>query len=285
MGTEYPTFDAEVIFQLSQQRKWPEVVSIVREAQRQSRTDDLTRSALSVFVQQIIGEIAGKGLSRQMAEVVGHIIELRANFTLSDRDLELLIPPLVRFFKIDYKKAADYAMHYPQHPECQAAIDRFKQAQEKFRTTSGARTTVVAPSKPLSDATCSLFKSAQEQAFFGAVRDVFPSHLAYPNVALSTVIDWKLIESRLGKKEQGFFFRGIIDCVVFDQANNYRPVYFFEIDSDYHDRNDAIQRDQTKERIINAAGRTLIRIRPDRSPDKREAFVTAIRDAIVVMKQ
>ena len=65
---------------------------------------------------------------------------------------------------------------------------------------------------------------AQEVDFFMGVRDVYQMFVVYPNVALSCVIDFKKIQKSLSEEEKTFFFRGIIDCVVFDQHNNYKPI-------------------------------------------------------------
>ena len=85
----------------------------------------------------------------------------------------------------------------------------------------------------ISNHTISLFKSNQEMQFFMGVRDVFQTFVVYPNVSLSCVIDFEKIKNDLSPEERSFFFRGIIDCVVFDQHNRYKPIKFFELDSIY----------------------------------------------------
>jgi hypothetical protein len=83
--------------------------------------------------------------------------------------------------------------------------------------------------------TTSLFKSNQEVELFMSIREVFQMYVVYPNVGLSCVVNFDKLKNSLSQEEKSFFFRGIIDCVVFDQHNDYKPIKFFELDSSYHD--------------------------------------------------
>lgn len=109
--------------------------------------------------------------------------------------------------------------------------------------------------------TTNLFKSKQEQHFFEAVRDAFPTYHPYPNVAVSCVLDFDAIKARLGQPERDYFFRAIIDCVVFDTKDGYEPKFFIELDSHFHDGQRAKENDALKNSIFNAANVKLIRIR------------------------
>lgn len=86
--------------------------------------------------------------------------------------------------------------------------------------------------KPL---TTKLFKSRQEQNFFEAIREVFPTYHPYPNVAVSCIIDYEAIKRNITPEERDYFFKAIIDSVVFDSINGYEPKFFIELDSHYHD--------------------------------------------------
>jgi hypothetical protein len=63
-----------------------------------------------------------------------------------------------------------------------------------------------------------------------AVRENFQMFVVYPNVSLSCLIEFDKIKSNLSQEERNFFFRGIVDCVVFDQHESYKPIKFFELD-------------------------------------------------------
>ena len=130
------------------------------------------------------------------------------------------------------------------------------------------------------DHTINLFRSRQEEAFFLAVREVFASYFAYPNVALSCLLDFETLRPNLSSAERRFFFRGAVDCVVFDQQAGYRPRYFFELDSPHHDADGRRENDGMKDRILSAAGTKLLRIRVRNGKAGRDAFVRLLQEVV-----
>ena len=128
------------------------------------------------------------------------------------------------------------------------------------------------------DATINLFKSQQEHDFFQALRQVFPRFDVYLNVGLSTLIDFGAIKEDLSQEERTFFFRGVVDCVVFDQFQDYKPVYFVELDSAYHDFEEQKLKDTYKDKILAMAGKKLYRIRKNSNEVGVKEFIQMIRD-------
>jgi hypothetical protein len=112
------------------------------------------------------------------------------------------------------------------------------------------------------------------------VREVFATYLVYPNVALSTVIDFEAVRERLASDERQYFFRGVIDCVVFDQHGGYRPLHFFELDSPLHDDAERFSNDGRKDRIVSTAGKQLHRIRSRNRRAGKTAFVRLLRESV-----
>jgi len=108
-----------------------------------------------------------------------------------------------------------------------------------------------------------LFKSSLETHFYQALKDVFPSYFIYPNVVLSNIFDKEQIFPHLNSEQRNFYFNGVVDFVVYDPTDSHMPKYFFEVDSFYHDRQEAMIRDAKKNAIFNAANITLYRIRPE----------------------
>lgn len=129
--------------------------------------------------------------------------------------------------------------------------------------------------------TTSLFKSNQEIEFFMGVREVYPMFTAYQNVALSCVMDFEKIKDSLSPEEKEFFFKGIIDCVVFDQHNSYKPTKFFELDSSYHDSPKQKQKDNYKDNILSLAGQKLCRVRKTSANQGRMEFIKLIRELVL----
>ncbi|HFU75730.1 MAG TPA: DUF2726 domain-containing protein [Arcobacter sp.] len=110
--------------------------------------------------------------------------------------------------------------------------------------------------------TIPLFKSKQEFEFFYAIREYYPNYLTYPNVAISCVINYQKIQHHLNNNEKNYFFKSIIDSVVFIQTeNNFEPKFYFELDSIYHDKEEQQLKDIMKDKFFSLAGQRLIRIR------------------------
>ena len=104
----------------------------------------------------------------------------------------------------------------------------------------------------------------------------FATYFVYPNVALSSLVDYERIADRLTTEERRYFFRALVDCVVFDQHDDYRPRFFFELDSPLHDDETRRKKDAHKERILAPAGQKLYRIRAHEREHRREALVAML---------
>ncbi|PSQ82552.1 MAG: hypothetical protein BRD40_02640 [Bacteroidetes bacterium QS_1_65_9] len=144
----------------------------------------------------------------------------------------------------------------------------------------GVRVTRVNPKRGAPDARASLFKSPPERVFFEALRAVFPTHLVYPNAALSATLDFERLQPKLSQAERDYFFRALVDAVVVDPLGDLRPIYFFELDSDHHDAAEARRRDRRKDAILAKAGQTLYRLRRIDAEAGRAALEKAIRMAV-----
>jgi len=106
-----------------------------------------------------------------------------------------------------------------------------------------------------------LFKSELEKQFYLALRSIYPNLFVYPNVAVKNIFDFDLIKSSLTAPERDFYFKGVVDFVIYEPDDLQTPLYFFELDSCYHDSETAMKNDSLKDAIFNAAGITLNRVR------------------------
>ncbi|EQB2605059.1 DUF2726 domain-containing protein [Aeromonas salmonicida] len=126
-----------------------------------------------------------------------------------------------------------------------------------------------------------LFKSKLESEFYQALKNVFPTYFIYPNVALSNIFEFDKIQEHLEVNSKNYFFKAIIDFVVYDPTDNHTPKYFFEVDSAYHDTDKAKLNDELKNGIFSIANIELFRIRPsDQIDGNRFGFETAIRTKV-----
>ena len=125
--------------------------------------------------------------------------------------------------------------------------------------------------------TIGMFKSPQEKNFYQALRELFPTFNPVANVAFSTFINFDIIKSKLTNKEQEYFKKAVLDCVVYDNLDNYKPKYFFELDSKYHDKDYVKFLDKMKNFFFEISNIELIRIRPDHpSQTSKEFFMDSI---------
>ncbi|MEJ5152843.1 DUF2726 domain-containing protein [Comamonas sp. MYb396] len=99
---------------------------------------------------------------------------------------------------------------------------------------------------------------------------------------MSAVLNFTELENIISAASKKFFFNAQFDCVVVDPGQDYRPSYFFELDSSFHDTAEARNRDQMKNEICAAAGIKLIRIRAfEQKETTREAFAQLIREILM----
>jgi hypothetical protein len=176
--------------------------------------------------------------------------------------------------------AYDWAKIYPKPGICAEVIRLYEEALPKVLEHSQKEQIKVTENQNIANEnhTNSLFKSHQELEFFMAVREIFQMYIVYPNVALSCLINFDKIKDNLLQEERNFFFRGIVDCVVFDQHDNYKPIKFFELDSHYHDLQDQRLKDDYKNKILSLAGQKLYRIRKISNNQGKSEFMKLIRE-------
>jgi len=105
--------------------------------------------------------------------------------------------------------------------------------------------------------------------------------MVFPNIGMNAVIDFDAIKGELTSKERQYYFMGLIDFVVIDQEDNYKPIKFVELDSPEHDKEKQIENDKMKDKIVGLAGHKLFRIRGDENQKiSQSEFISLIRENI-----
>ena len=176
--------------------------------------------------------------------------------------------------------AYEYVKFCPENEACANFIELYEESLPKIIEHSQSKQIRVTENRKIvnEDYTTSLFKSRQEEEFFMGVREAFPMYTVYPNVALSCVINFDKIKIHLSQEERAFFFKGIIDCVVFDHHKSYKPTRFYELDSSYHDSLEQKQKDSYKDNILSLAGQRLNRIRQTLGNQGRNEFMILVKE-------
>jgi hypothetical protein len=103
--------------------------------------------------------------------------------------------------------------------------------------------------------------SQQEREFLRAVRQFFPSLRAYPNVPLRNFIDLGKLEALVPIRTHRYGWSAQVDILLCTDDED--PVAGIELDSVFHDSEEAIERDQLKNTLFKLAGLPMIRIRAD----------------------
>lgn len=103
--------------------------------------------------------------------------------------------------------------------------------------------------------------SQQEREFLRAVRQFFPSLRAYPNVPLRNFIDLGKLEALVPIRTHRYGWSAQVDILLCTEDED--PVAGIELDSVFHDTEEAIERDQLKNTLFKLSGLPMIRIRAD----------------------
>ncbi|MEM1271072.1 MAG: DUF2726 domain-containing protein [Bacteroidota bacterium] len=259
----------DVLYTLGLAGDWVGLIQWVRRHRREIAADLNLTAAVRTTLAGLFADEWSRHDPFLLHDALGqlHLLHLTGTVHLTEAEHRRLVTTLAGWYaESDPFRAVDYARFFPDEDVCAGVLRRFSAAD-------GSETVPIEPE----DHTRPLFRSQAESAFFEAVRQVFPTFAVYPNVALSSVVDFSALKHQLDRTSRGYFFRAIIDCVVFDQHDGYRPLHFFELDSPYHDDPKRAERDALKTRILALAGRPLFRLRP---PDPPDTLVDAVRRVV-----
>ena len=278
------TFDREAIFQWVYEKNWLELLKFVHSNRQAASADPIIQTAMDTFIQQFVAEV---GEGNQINDLDTYLTQLFVMhktkiFVLSEEHLQVVVVELVKRSQDRVEEAYRYAKSAPSHEVCAEAIRRYEDARPKVVEHSQSGAVRVTQNRNIAndDHTITLFKSQQEYQFFRAVIAVFPNSAVYPNVALSCLVDFAAIERDLTSEERSFFFRGIVDCVVFDIYRGHKPTYFFELDSAYHDTKEQQVKDGYKDHILSLAGQKLYRVRKTFQGINEDGFISLIREVL-----
>ena len=269
--------DAESIFQMLANKEWEHIARTMHENPQRIGSDPVFAHATKLFEVEFFVETDQLPIAEKLKvyKFPSMLIQLKQRVFSRSFDNTFIERKLRLLKEAENEHLLGYALDNRDHPLAVEIIKEINaQAPEKIsdavRPKVSIKSTSTGNGKPK---TTNLFKSRQEQMFFDAVRDVFPTHHPYPNVAVSCVIDHSEVKEHLSVSENDYFFKAIVDFVIFDSANDYEPKYFIELDSSYHDTQRAVKNDRMKDSIFQAANAKLIRIRAfDQAEVTKEKF-------------
>jgi Protein of unknown function (DUF2726) len=280
--------DREAVLQAVLQENWEPVITWLYKNRADIQRDALLKYAADIFTAEFFGKLPTYALERP--DITTHLATLLALhrgrlYSFELPYYKLLIVQIASRNQHDRDMAYQFASEFPEEEACRSIIAEYERLRPRQMAHSQSHTIRVtqqpdAVQVPTQDYRINLFKSHQEKQFFQALKNTFPSHHAYPNVAISCLLDWNTLRGELTAAEKDLFFKGIVDFVVFDQAQDFFPLYFFELDSPWHDTEKAQRNDPLKDSIFAKAGIPLFRIRKADQQVSENEFTMLIREMI-----
>lgn len=273
----------ENIYQLLQKENWTELIGIFYQNKDLIKKDLLLQTASETTISVMVQKAMELETNSDFIENLGQLTLLNAgHFIKLKPEQDEAINVAIANAKIaNLSLAYNYAKKYPDNEISQSIITKYhKEFPKEISNSSENRilTTENTLDENGIDARKSMFNSYQESEFFVALKRVFDTYQVYPNVALSNVIEYDLIKNQLNQTERNFFFKSSIDFAVFEPFKNYYPIYFFELDSIYHDTKEQKEKDRIKDKIFSLSNSKLYRIRKRDKTVNETEFEKIIRE-------
>jgi hypothetical protein len=277
------TISQEEIYKNLKEENWEMLIDIFYKRKDIIKQDSL----LSKSLETVINVITSKSLQLETKDDFVNNVEqfllLHSSkfIELKSDQIEAIKIAVANAKRHDISYAYNYAKEYPNNEICKEIIIEYEKTFPTKSNISNVDLITVIENNLIdldNDFRKSLFNSNQELEFYLALKRVFDTYQIYPNVAISSVINFDLIKDKLTSSQRDFFFKSSIDFVVFEPLKNYFPVYFFEIDSIWHDSEIQIKKDDIKDKILSISGQKLYRIRKMNNSINEMEFEKLIRE-------
>jgi hypothetical protein len=285
-------FNQEKIYQMLYEKQWTSLCETLFKASKYSKdsvinlaSDPIVLQAIKVFENEFLSDIETLPIEKKskIYKESFPLLQLE-NKLFSEKFKSELVESKLNFLdENDSNSLMSYISTYQNHPLAKKLIKKVKSKEPEVFANARQEKVSIKSTSTINGApkTINLFKSPQERYFFEAMRAAYPTYHPYPNVALSCILDFKKIEDLLTPGEKKFYFKSIIDCVVFDSTKEYKPLFFFELDSSYHDNEKSKINDALKKSIFEKANVKLFSIRHDNANEaSKENFEKIIIDLV-----
>lgn len=262
---------------LIQKKEWQNLLSVLKDNQIFDSliSDSIFRDLFhTYFIKEILNDVDNSKEDKilELAAIYNFHKSTSYKFSLPQDEHEKLIVKLVEITG-DYL----YAKEYPDNPICKVIIsqhlkeeeEKSKFIQDNFELKENLEI-VEFEKNEKALLSKSIFNSPQEIEFYNAAKTVFQEEIILPNAALSTVITNEVLH-KLENQEKWLFLTTTVDFVIVNNQT-FQPMYFFELDSSYHDTPQQIIKDNLKNKLISGFGYKLYRTRKLTTGDKTEYF-------------
>lgn len=232
-------FERESLFQMLANKEWDEIAKIIYKNPDIIQSDPVTQQAVMLFENEFFTEMESLSPKEMLLgfEYPGLVIELKQKCFSKSFVARFLDNKLEALQALNSESLVNFAASHQERPLARKILEGINSKKPEVISDICRENVTVKATKTTEGypKIINLFKSHQEENFFEAIRKSFPTYHPYPNVSLSSVLDFGAIKKELNDKERDYFFRAVIDSVVFDSSKGYRPMHFIELDSHYHD--------------------------------------------------
>lgn len=253
--------EREQVFQWLGQKDFDNIVKFLKTGQQTVKEDAILQQAVQYFFNEVL-EIIDKPTTDKANFLLVQLFILHTQkfYTFSNEQFESIVVYLAQNSN-NPEDSIFYASKISDNSICAEIIAKHKKNIPKEVTHNQQASIqvheIIADGENLSK---SIFNSKQEKLFFFALRNCFPNHYIYPNVALSIIINSAIIEAHVSASEKRFFYNTTIDFIVIDQFNDFKPILAVELDSEWHRSNHQTDKDKIKNKLLKIAGLPLYRI-------------------------
>jgi hypothetical protein len=249
----------EVFYNLMMNQRWGDILAKAKSDQTNLRKNAVEWANICLILQSEFIKYAKNEKSVLVSTLCFEYIKLKmaGYITLTDESTLAIENLGIEAFEAQESSQLNSFIKICQFSPLAKETIQVDPTTEKSNNSKNKKRTL----HPRTDWLNPLFKSSLETHFYQALKDVFPSFFIYPNVALSNIFAEDQLFPHLNSEQRNFYFKGVVDFVVYDPTDGHVPKYFFEVDSFYHDRQEVIIRDEKKNAIFNAANIPLYRIR------------------------
>jgi len=275
-------FDRELLFQMLLKKEWDGIAQILYKNPDLLQSDPVINQAIQLFESEYFSDIETLNAKEKLSalEYPGIVLDLKQK-SFSESFISKFINEKLQVMQLlNSDGLISFAASHQKIPLAKKILQDIQETKPELIANERRENTSIKATKTVKGEakTIKLFKSQQESNFFEAIRQSFPTYHPYPNVALSCIINFEAIQNYLNPAQKNYFFRAVIDSVVFDANGGYKPMYFFELDSHYHDNDKAKENDNMKNKIFEIANVKLIRIR---AYESEEITVKKFQDLVL----
>lgn len=238
----------------------------------------------SVFEMNLINEVRRyeNDGDENLSTVLARIFQLSQNLNI----LKLSNSCVLELAEYLFEKypSEQYAKVLTENIDAQNFLKRksIERAEKIDKTILASKLNVKIGESGELDFSKSIFNSPQEEELYLASKRVLKNEIILPNIALSTIINSKIMEL-LEQRSKSFFLNSTLDLCIVD-SQTFKPKFFIELDSSWHDKPKQIENDRMKNEIFEKAGMVLHRLRKKENKSMDEIFELYIKKNMCINK-